>query len=105
MHIIAYDEWRYHFDLTRIKNMASDLPASFTEVIIPGAHSDIGGGYYSRWSLRDPNYVPVINETKVIATFKSTESRYSTAKDSHAYSQATAYAKMRAAQGGRRALS
>ena len=56
MHIIAVDEWRYHFDLTRIKNMASDLPASFTEVIIPGAHSDIGGGYYSRWSLRDPNY-------------------------------------------------
>ena len=35
----------------------------------------------------------------MIATFKSTESRYSTAKDSHAYSQATAYAKMRAAQG------
>ncbi|HHQ4488446.1 TPA: T6SS phospholipase effector Tle1-like catalytic domain-containing protein [Aeromonas hydrophila] len=100
VHIIAADEWRYHFDLTRIKNMASDLPASFTEVIIPGAHSDIGGGYYSRWSLRDPNYAsPVINETKVIATFKSTESRYSTAKDSHAYSQATAYAKMRAAQG------
>ncbi|WAF89674.1 DUF2235 domain-containing protein [Aeromonas hydrophila] len=100
VHIIAADEWRYHFDLTRIKDMASDLPATFTEVVIPGAHSDIGGGYYSRWSLRDPNYAsPVINETKVIATFKSTESRYSTAKDSHAYSQATSYAKMRAAQG------
>ncbi|MFQ2197325.1 T6SS phospholipase effector Tle1-like catalytic domain-containing protein [Aeromonas hydrophila] len=100
VHIIAADEWRYHFDLTRIKNMASELPATFTEVIIPGAHSDIGGGYYSRWSLRDPNYAsPVINETKVIATFKSTESRYSKERDSHAYSQATAYAKMRAAQG------
>ncbi|MBW3762720.1 DUF2235 domain-containing protein [Aeromonas veronii] len=100
VHIIAADEWRYHFDLTRIKNMASDLPATFTEVIIPGAHSDIGGGYYSRWSLRDPNYAsPVINETKVIATFESTESRYSTATESDAYSKATAYAKMRAAQG------
>ncbi|MBP8174133.1 MULTISPECIES: phospholipase effector Tle1 domain-containing protein [Aeromonas] len=100
VHIIAADEWRYHFDLTRIKNMASDLPATFTEVIIPGAHSDIGGGYYSRWSLRDPNYAsPVITENKVIATFQSTESRYSTAKDSDAYSQATAYAKMRATQG------
>ncbi|MGL4250780.1 MAG: phospholipase effector Tle1 domain-containing protein, partial [Aeromonas sp.] len=52
VHIIAADEWRYHFDLTRIKDMASDLPATFTEVIIPGAHSDVGGGYYSRWSLR-----------------------------------------------------
>ncbi|EKB18175.1 T6SS phospholipase effector Tle1-like catalytic domain-containing protein [Aeromonas veronii] len=100
VHIIAADEWRYHFDLTRIKNMASDLPATFTEVIIPGAHSDIGGGYYSRWSLRDPNYAsPVITETKVIATFESTESRYSTATKSDAYSKATAYAKMRAAQG------
>ncbi|MBQ4673329.1 T6SS phospholipase effector Tle1-like catalytic domain-containing protein [Aeromonas dhakensis] len=100
VHIIAADEWRYHFDLTRIKDTASDLPATFTEVIIPGAHSDIGGGYYSRWSLPDPNYAsPVINETKVIATFKSTESRYSTATNSDAYSKATAYAKMRAAQG------
>lgn len=100
VHIIAADEWRYHFDLTRIKNLASDLPATFTEVIIPGAHSDIGGGYYSRWSLRDPNYAsPVITETKVIATFESTESRYSTATDSDAYRKATAYAKMRAAQG------
>ncbi|MFM4921219.1 phospholipase effector Tle1 domain-containing protein [Aeromonas dhakensis] len=100
VHIIAADEWRYHFDLTRIKNMASDLPATFTEVIIPGAHSDIGGGYYSRWSLRDPNYAsPVITENKVIASFQSTESRYSAATESDAYSKATAYAKMRAAQG------
>ena len=100
VHIIAADEWRYHFDLTRIKNLASDLPAAFSEVIIPGAHSDIGGGYYSRWSLRDPNYAsPVITETKVIATFQSTESRYSTATESDAYSKATAYAKMRAEQG------
>ncbi len=100
VHIIAADEWRYHFDLTRIKNMASDLPATFTEVIIPGAHSDIGGGYYSRWSLRDPNYAsPVITENKVIASFQSTESRYSMATESDAYSKAIAYAKMRTAQG------
>ncbi|MFM5377506.1 phospholipase effector Tle1 domain-containing protein [Aeromonas dhakensis] len=100
VHIVAADEWRYHFDLTRIKNMASDLPATFTEVIIPGAHTDIGGGYYSRWSLRDPNYAsPVITENKVIASFQSTESRYSKATKSDAYSKAIAYAKMRAAQG------
>ncbi|MGL4959208.1 MAG: phospholipase effector Tle1 domain-containing protein, partial [Plesiomonas sp.] len=57
VHIVAADEWRYHFGLTRITDDAAgtQIADNFTEVIIPGAHSDIGGGYYSRWSLRNPN--------------------------------------------------
>ncbi|WP_339012850.1 DUF2235 domain-containing protein [Aeromonas popoffii] len=101
VHIVAADEWRYHFDLTRITEdvIGTDIADNFTEVIIPGAHSDIGGGYYSRWSLRDPNYAsPVITENTVIATFRSDE-YHRKISDSKAYRDATAYAKMRAGQG------
>lgn len=102
VHIVAADEWRYHFDLTRITDDAAGtaLAENFTEVIIPGAHSDIGGGYYSRWSLRDPNGAsPLITENCVIATFSSNELPHVHPADAHAYRDASAYAKMRAGQG------
>jgi hypothetical protein len=102
VHIVAADEWRYHFDLTRITDDAAGtaLAENFTEVIIPGAHSDIGGGYYSRWSLRDPNYAsPLITENSVIATFSSDELPHVHPADAQAYRDASAYAKMRAGQG------
>lgn len=102
VHIVAADEWRYHFDLTRITDDAAGtaIADNFTEVIIPGAHSDIGGGYYSRWSLRDPNAVsPLITENCVIASFNSVELPYINAAKSKAYLDACAYAKMRAEQG------
>ncbi|MFE8730219.1 phospholipase effector Tle1 domain-containing protein, partial [Aeromonas hydrophila] len=88
VHIVAADEWRYHFDLTRITDDAAGtaLAENFTEVIIPGAHSDIGGGYYSRWSLRDPNYAsPLITENSVIATFSSNELPHVHPADVQAY--------------------
>ncbi|PTT47002.1 hypothetical protein DBR09_08780 [Aeromonas sp. HMWF016] len=102
VHIVAADEWRYHFDLTRITDDAAGtaIAKNFTEVIIPGAHSDIGGGYYSRWSLRDPNGAsPLITENCVIATFNSDAMPYVNPTDTQAYRDALAYAKMRAGQG------
>ncbi|HHQ4566898.1 TPA: T6SS phospholipase effector Tle1-like catalytic domain-containing protein [Aeromonas hydrophila] len=102
VHIVAADEWRYHFDLTRITDDAAGtaIADGFTEVIIPGAHSDIGGGYYSRWSLRDPNAVsPLITENCVIATFNSDAMPHVNSTDTQAYRDASAYAKMRAEQG------
>ncbi|MDF2415712.1 DUF2235 domain-containing protein [Aeromonas sp. 1HA1] len=102
VHIVAADEWRYHFDLTRITDDAAGtaIADNFTEVIIPGAHSDIGGGYYSRWSLRDPNYAsPLITENSVIGTFSSDELPHIHPTDAQAYRDASAYAKMQAGQG------
>ncbi|WP_323937167.1 T6SS phospholipase effector Tle1-like catalytic domain-containing protein [Aeromonas hydrophila] len=102
VHIVAADEWRFHFDLTRITDDAAgtEIASNFTEVIIPGAHSDVGGGYYSRWSLRDPNYAsPVITENTVIATFRSDEWVRSEITGSKAYRDAATYARMRSEQG------
>ncbi|VXA80179.1 MULTISPECIES: T6SS phospholipase effector Tle1-like catalytic domain-containing protein [Aeromonas] len=102
VHVVAADEWRYHFDLTRITDDAAGtaIAENFTEVIIPGAHSDIGGGYYSRWSLRDPNVAsPLITENCVIATFNTDAMPHVHPIDAQAYRDASAYAKMRVAQG------
>lgn len=102
VHIVAADEWRYHFSLTRITDDAAGhkIADNFTEVIAPGAHSDIGGGYYSRWSLRDPNHAaPVLTENSVIATFNSDEWARSDITQSKAYSNATVYANVRLKEG------
>ncbi|WP_252319009.1 DUF2235 domain-containing protein [Candidatus Symbiopectobacterium endolongispinus] len=34
--------------------IGTSIPPHFTELALPGAHSDIGGGYYSRgaWQIR-----------------------------------------------------
>lgn len=40
-HICALDEFRSHFSLTPVRPMSGKL----LEVFLPGAHSDIGGGY------------------------------------------------------------
>ncbi|PWK53801.1 T6SS phospholipase effector Tle1-like catalytic domain-containing protein [Pleionea mediterranea] len=45
-HLTAYHEFREYFPLSSIKNQAGKLPAPhFNEEVLPGAHSDIGGGY------------------------------------------------------------
>lgn len=41
-HICAADEFRENFALV---NLGSSIPKNATEIIIPGCHSDIGGGY------------------------------------------------------------
>lgn len=43
IHIVAADEYRKYFSLTTVKSAIDGLAG--TEIILPGAHSDIGGGY------------------------------------------------------------
>lgn len=62
VHLCAADEYRFFFPLTRVSDdsIGETIPGNFTELLLPGCHSDIGGGYYSRTSLRgdaDPKLV------------------------------------------------
>lgn len=50
VHITATDEFRDYFTLNQM-----NPAAQFTEITVPGAHSDAGGGYYSRYYLNAQN--------------------------------------------------
>ncbi|RRO13900.1 T6SS phospholipase effector Tle1-like catalytic domain-containing protein [Pectobacterium aquaticum] len=101
VHLTALDEVRKHFPLTRITPTAigTSIPAHFTELALPGAHSDIGGGYYSRWSLRNPNSDPALTECLELERFMSEEATTTPETESRAYRQAKAYAEEKIAQG------
>ncbi|WDF95754.1 T6SS phospholipase effector Tle1-like catalytic domain-containing protein [Aeromonas dhakensis] len=102
VHLIAADEWRYFFALTRISNdiAGAKIAPNFTEVIIPGSHSDVGGGYYSRWSLSNPNSDPAITEQVSIKVCRSEESAtIYDPKDSSAYRRAKKYAEEQVLKG------
>ncbi|MBK1872409.1 DUF2235 domain-containing protein [Marinobacter sp. 1-3A] len=45
VHLTARDEWRYNFSLNSLRAPDGSLPDHFDEWVLPGAHSDIGGGY------------------------------------------------------------
>lgn len=45
-HLVAQHEKRANFALNSIKNTDGSLPSNFREITLPGAHSDIGGGYH-----------------------------------------------------------
>ncbi|OHY79372.1 DUF2235 domain-containing protein [Marinobacter sp. AC-23] len=45
VHLTARDEWRYNFSLNSLRGPDGRLPDHFDEWVLPGAHSDIGGGY------------------------------------------------------------
>ncbi|MCG7200150.1 DUF2235 domain-containing protein [Marinobacter pelagius] len=45
VHLVASDEKRANFSLNSIKGEDGRLPENFVEIAMPGAHSDIGGGY------------------------------------------------------------
>lgn len=45
VHLTAYHEIRRNFPLSSIKGPGGKAPAHFTELVMPGAHSDVGGGY------------------------------------------------------------
>lgn len=95
VHLVAADEWRFFFALTRITDDISgtQIAPNFTEVIVPGAHSDVGGGYYSRWSLSNPNSDPAITEQTAIKVCRSEESSmFFDPKKSSAYRRAKQYA-------------
>ncbi|MEH0876465.1 DUF2235 domain-containing protein [Pectobacterium cacticida] len=101
VHLTALDEVRKHFPLTRITPTAigTSIPPNFTELALPGAHSDIGGGYYSRWSLRNPNSDPALTECLELERFMSEEAATTPDTESRAYRQARAYAEEKIAQG------
>ncbi|UZE59198.1 DUF2235 domain-containing protein [Aeromonas veronii] len=101
VHLTAKDEWRYFFALTRITNdvEGKKIASNFTELALPGCHSDIGGGYYSRWSLRNPNSDPALTEQKAIKLFQSMEPAGSRPEQSVAYQRAMDYAQAKLSQG------
>ena len=101
VHLTAQDEVRKHFPLSRITRDAvgSTIPAHFTELALPGAHSDIGGGYYSRWSLGNPNSDPALIECIELERFMSEEDLSTPDHTSRAYRQARAYAEEKRALG------
>lgn len=45
VHLTAYHEIRKNFPLTSIRDSSGSMPAHFTEIELPGVHSDVGGGY------------------------------------------------------------
>lgn len=101
VHLTAQDEVRKHFPLSRITSDAvgTSIPSNFTELALPGAHSDIGGGYYSRWSLGNPNSDPALTECIELERFMSVESVDILNTASRAYLQAKAYAEEKRAMG------
>ncbi|MFQ2123353.1 phospholipase effector Tle1 domain-containing protein [Aeromonas jandaei] len=94
VHLTALDEVRKYFPLSRITEDAAgaSIPAHFTELALPGAHSDIGGGYYSRWSLSNPNSDPALIECIELERFMSVETVSTPDTESIAYQKAKAYA-------------
>lgn len=101
VHLTAQDEVRKHFPLSRITEdeAGTRIPAHFTELALPGAHSDIGGGYYSRWSLGNPNSDPALTECIELERFMSVEPVNTPDNASRAYQQAQAYAEEKKAMG------
>lgn len=67
VHLTANDktEYRKFFSVNKL-NSASH----FYEFELPGAHSDIGGGYHSKMSFSDKNYLLPRLENKVIKTVR-----------------------------------
>ncbi|WP_188093631.1 phospholipase effector Tle1 domain-containing protein [Marinobacter salinexigens] len=45
VHLVASDEKRANFSLNSIKSSEDSIADNFREISLPGAHSDIGGGY------------------------------------------------------------
>jgi len=45
VHLTAYDERRDYFPVTSLKSESGGLASNFIEEVLPGVHSDIGGGY------------------------------------------------------------
>lgn len=108
VHLIANDEWRMNFASTRITDDVEGklIAPNFTELVIPGAHSDVGGGYYSRWSVDDPNNAqPVLTENHVIRSFVGYELTNLLVEHTQTYRNAWAYATDRAKQGWGRGVT
>jgi len=69
VHLTAADEFRDNFRLNRINSAPQ-----FSEFSLPGAHSDLGGGYYSRYYLDEQHPERMDNaliENIIVAAFAS----------------------------------
>jgi len=65
VHLVAQNqtEYRKNFSLNKLN------PApQFDELVLPGAHSDIGGGYHSRVAFSQDKYLLPLLENKLIKT-------------------------------------
>ena len=61
---VARDERRHNFSLNSLRNESGDLPEHFNEWVLPGAHSDIGGGYPDRFHERIEVRPPLVVKGK-----------------------------------------
>ncbi|MEF1257088.1 T6SS phospholipase effector Tle1-like catalytic domain-containing protein [Vibrio sp. M260112] len=70
VHLVAnkHSEYRYNFSLNRLNSAPH-----FDEIVLPGAHSDIGGGYHSRVAFSNADYLLPLLENKRIASVQNTE--------------------------------
>ena len=57
---VARDERRHNFSLNSLRSESGNLPEHFDEWVLPGAHSDIGGGYPGRFHERIEVRSPVV---------------------------------------------
>ncbi|WP_093275731.1 DUF2235 domain-containing protein [Vibrio xiamenensis] len=66
VHIVANSttEYRYDFSLNKLNTGSG---RKFHEYTVPGAHSDLGGGYHSRTVFNNEGYLLPLLENKLIA--------------------------------------
>lgn len=57
VHLVADNEYRENFALNSIRTSSGTLPSGGVELVLPGAHSDVGGGY--RPDQRGETVIPV----------------------------------------------
>jgi len=60
----ARDERRHNFSLNSLRGESGNLPDHFSEWVLPGAHSDIGGGYSDRFHERVEVHPPLVVKGK-----------------------------------------
>jgi len=60
----ARDERRHNFSLNSLRGESGDLPEHFSEWVLPGVHSDIGGGYPDRFRERVEARPPLVVKGK-----------------------------------------
>ena len=56
----ARDERRHNFSLNSLRGKSGHLPEHFSEWLLPGVHSDIGGGYPDRFRERVEVRLPLV---------------------------------------------
>ena len=54
VHLTASNEYRRNFALNSIRTRSGAVPAGGTEIALPGAHSDVGGGYRGQGETVQP---------------------------------------------------